>query len=136
MQENARKMGVDSLAEEIARNDRLLRYSFAWSDEELDSWNLSPWRLNVQVTLGCNHRCLSCSLRKRHPDELALVEWQAVLREGVEHLGVRAVSLTGGEPLSRPDTAEIISFIRSLGVPHVGMSSNMTLVDSRVIPGP
>jgi hypothetical protein len=40
MTEKESPADVASLANEIARDDRLLRYSLPWSGEELRSWRL------------------------------------------------------------------------------------------------
>jgi molybdenum cofactor biosynthesis enzyme MoaA len=42
------------------------------------------------------------------------------------------VRLTGGEPLVRKDLTSIVASIRSLGVQHIGITTNGLVLKSRV----
>ncbi|MCP4534768.1 MAG: radical SAM protein, partial [Delftia sp.] len=62
--------------------------------------------LTLSLTYRCNSRCATCNVWKREADELTLDEWERVLRS----LGHTPywITVSGGEPLLRPDAVEII----------------------------
>ncbi len=73
--------------------------------------------LRISLTDKCNLRCTYCMpaegmqwLPKQ--DLLTATEIQHLVQVGVEHLGVRELRLTGGEPLIRADLEQIISGVR------------------------
>lgn len=73
----------------------------------------------LELTYSCSHQCIFCScpweanpmLRER---ELSTDEWKQAI-DALLRRGVRAITLTGGEPLTRPDIREIISHVTSRG---------------------
>ncbi len=69
------------------------------------------------LTNACNLRCVHCELEAGHaaPDELSTEEALRVADELIE-LGCRKVSLTGGEPLLRPDWPVIAEHLAAAGV--------------------
>lgn len=69
-----------------------------------------PFILELEITRRCNLRCIHCYARaedREFPDELALAEVRAVLDDGHE-LGIRELSLTGGEVFLREDFLDIV----------------------------
>src|SRR5438034_2909410 len=84
--------------------------------------------MRLSLTDKCNLRCTYCM-----PAEgLEWLSKQAVMtaseivrlvRIGVEHLGVRELRLTGGEPLVRADLVDIISALREA---HPDLPISMT----------
>lgn len=84
------------------------------------------------VTKHCNLRCKMCGVCEYDPTrdeqpEMNAEEWKAVLRSA-RNLGCSLVSITGGEPLLRPDIYELIRFARDLGM-AVHLCSNGMLID-------
>lgn len=77
--------------------------------------------LDIELTERCNNACLHCYINRAEDDararqqELSTAEWQDVLRQAAG-LGALGVRLTGGEPLLRPDFAELYVFARRLGL--------------------
>lgn len=76
-----------------------------------------------EVTTRCNHECLHCynawknALPLPYPaGELPTGETLAMLGKLLDETGARLVSLSGGEPMLRPDVYEIVDFLRSRGV--------------------
>lgn len=73
-----------------------------------------PYCLLAEVTYRCPLKCPYCSnplkLRLDRP-ELETADWARVLAEAAE-LGVAQVHFSGGEPLARPDLAELIGHAR------------------------
>ncbi len=84
------------------------------------------------VTKHCNLRCKMCGVCEYDPTcdeqpELTTDEWKGVLRSAC-NLGCSLVSMTGGEPLLRPDIFELVGFARELGM-AVHLCSNGMLLD-------
>lgn len=84
------------------------------------------WNLIRRCNLSCSH-CYSSSTDKDFPGELNFQQICAVLND-LHTYGVRALILSGGEPLLRPDIFKIAHYARSLGL-YIGLSSNGTLID-------
>ncbi len=82
------------------------------------------FNVNLEVTKRCNARCDFCDYwQEDHPEELT--DYVPVLRK----LRPLSVSLTGGEPLLRPDLADIIgSLRRNFGFLVIGMVTNGLLL--------
>lgn len=82
-----------------------------------------------EVTLRCNLRCRLCgsAAGKAREDELSTQEMLDVCGQ-MGRLGVRTVTLMGGEPLVREDWPLIISELTTYGV-SVDMVSNGVLVN-------
>lgn len=69
-----------------------------------------PFILELEITRRCNLQCVHCYAQAADtpfPDELTLSEIRTVLRDGAE-LGIRELSLTGGEVFLRPDFIPIL----------------------------
>ncbi|MFA4965752.1 MAG: radical SAM protein [Thermoleophilia bacterium] len=77
--------------------------------------------LDVELTERCDNRCVHCCInlprqdRRARARELTTARLLAVLEEAAG-LGALAVRFTGGEPLLRPDFAEIYVHARELGM--------------------
>jgi MoaA/NifB/PqqE/SkfB family radical SAM enzyme len=68
-----------------------------------------PSILAISPTMRCNYNCRGCYSRGRPTDdELSTNELDALYFEA-EELGVHSIVLTGGEPLLRGDTLDIIA---------------------------
>ena len=73
-----------------------------------------PSVLAVSPTMRCNYSCAGCYSRGRPTDdELSTSELDALYSEAAE-LGVHSIVLTGGEPLLRGDTVDLIARHRRL----------------------
>jgi MoaA/NifB/PqqE/SkfB family radical SAM enzyme len=73
-----------------------------------------PSILAVSPTMRCNYNCKGCYSRGRPTDdELSTGELDALYSEA-EELGVHSIVLTGGEPLLRNDTVDLIARHRHL----------------------
>ncbi|HOX05292.1 MAG TPA: radical SAM protein [Planctomycetota bacterium] len=96
-----------------------------------------------EVTQRCNHDCPHCYNAWKNPvdypmGELGTAETLAMLGKLLDETGASLVSLTGGEPMLRPDIYEIVDFLRSRGI-TVNLITNGGLLDdaaiARLIPG-
>ncbi len=91
--------------------------------------------LRISLTRRCNFRCVYCHdeglgpvlpARSLAPDEMSAAH---VLRlvEVAAGFGISSVKYTGGEPLLRPDLAEIIAGTRAR-IPRVSLTTNGSLL--------
>jgi cyclic pyranopterin phosphate synthase len=96
--------------------------------------------LRVSITDRCNERCSYCmpqELQEWLPRQeiLTYEETLRLIRIAAE-LGVSAVRITGGEPLTRRD---VIDFVRRIpeisGIESIGLSTNGTLLSREISPG-
>jgi len=89
-------------------------------------------RLDIELTERCNNNCAHCYINLPATDEAARAReldtrtLQGILIEAAA-LGCLTVRFTGGEPLLRPDFAELYLFARRLGL-KVMIFSNATLL--------
>ncbi|MEM2109198.1 MAG: GTP 3',8-cyclase MoaA [Candidatus Odinarchaeota archaeon] len=99
-----------------------------------DSFGRDVTNLRISVTQRCNLRCQYChhegerDIKKEYmtPDEIAKITSLGA------KLGVRKIKITGGEPLLRPDIAEIIRKIKHVkGITEVSMTTNGTLLNQK-----
>ena len=105
-----------------------------------------PYALLAEITYRCPLHCPYCSnpvaasLREapRHPrvvgysnGELTTDEWKRVIREAAA-LGVLQIGFSGGEPLVRPDLAELIGAARGANLYTNLITSGIGLDDERV----
>ena len=88
------------------------------------------WNLIRRCNLHCSH-CYSASTNKDFPDELSY-EQACTVMDDLHQFGVRALILSGGEPLLRPDIYNLGRRAKALGM-YVGLSSNGTLITEQNI---
>jgi len=92
--------------------------------------------LRISVTDKCNFRCPYCMPKSRFgpghrflPRDEALDAAEIVrLAKVFQSAGVTKIRLTGGEPLLRPDLADIIRGIAALGMQDIALTTNGALL--------
>lgn len=86
-----------------------------------------------EVTMGCNMRCKHCGSSCTHPlpDELTTAE-ALDLCDQIADLGLHWITLSGGEPLTRPDWPQLVRRLREKGV-IPNMITNAWLCDEAAI---
>jgi PqqA peptide cyclase len=91
-----------------------------------------PYALLAELTYRCPLHCPYCSnpTRGQGGEELTTNEWRRVFRETTE-LGVLQVGFSGGEPLVRPDLAELVYDARETGLYTNLITSGIGLDASR-----
>ena len=88
--------------------------------------------LDIELTERCNNACIHCYINLPAKDqqaarrELSTGQWKAILQQAAD-LGALYVRFTGGEPLLRPDFAELYLFTRRLGM-DVVLFTNARLI--------
>jgi len=94
--------------------------------------------LIVEVTPRCNHDCLHCynvwknAAPYPFEGELGTAELSALLDRVLDETGVNEVTLTGGEPLLRPDIVQLVEHLNARGA-AVDLITNGTLLDAAMI---
>ncbi len=95
--------------------------------------------LIFEVTQRCNHACLHCynvwqgephSSRRYPRGELDTAQTLRLLAKALDETDCHHVTLTGGEPLLRPDLPVLLDFLRGRNV-RVTMISNGHLLDEQ-----
>lgn len=88
-----------------------------------------PRKCVFEATLACNLRCRHCGSRagKRRADELSTAEAKDLFGQLAE-LGCQKITISGGEPLMRPDWSELITAAARTGM-HVGLITNAVAFD-------
>ena len=96
--------------------------------------NSNPLALIAELTHRCPLHCVYCSnpleLSQRN-SELSTEIWSRVFREAVE-AGVLHADFTVGEPLARPDLAELIRAARSAGLYVNLITSGLPMDEARL----
>ncbi len=110
-----------------------MRYGHTQSSAR-DATALTPRPVVVwAVTKACNLRCVHCYASadaNPAPGELTKSEGHALL-EDLKRFKVPAVLFSGGEPLHRADTLELIEYAQQLGL-SCTLSTNGLLIDDAV----
>ena len=85
-----------------------------------------------EITMGCNMRCGHCgsSCEERLPDELTTDEALSLIDQ-IADLGLRWITLSGGEPLIREDLPQLVQKLVSRSV-AVNIITNGWLIDSKM----
>lgn len=81
------------------------------------------WETTRACDLACRH-CRAEAVRDRHPDELDTEEAMRLM-DAVRALGRPLLVLSGGDPLKRPDTVDLVRYGVEIGL-RVGMTPSGT----------
>lgn len=115
------------LCDHRAGNERL-RYGHRSKDTHGDG---CPRPVVVwAVTKACNLRCIHCYASAQPdaaPNELTFEQGKALL-DDLRRFNVPAVLFSGGEPLARTDTPELIGYAQSIGLTCT-LSTNGVMID-------
>jgi MoaA/NifB/PqqE/SkfB family radical SAM enzyme len=95
----------------------------------LSNNNIQIDRVNFMITKVCNLHCRMCDVPQFNFGEkdLSLDKIKEIIREAAE-LGAETLELSGGEPMTRKDIYEIISYATSLKL-KTFMATNGTLIN-------
>jgi MoaA/NifB/PqqE/SkfB family radical SAM enzyme len=91
-----------------------------------------PRFASLFVTRKCNCRCPYCKSIDQPFIDITLEKWKAII-DRLHSWGVRIFSLTGGEPLVRPDILEIVEYISKNKKSVAWMISNFKSMDRSMI---
>lgn len=90
--------------------DLIIRWPLYQLNYFLGYPRLLPFNYTLLVSTKCNSRCKTCNIWKQHHDELAMGEWEKILKS----LGHSPywITISGGEPFLYP---EIVNFVKLCG---------------------
>ena len=97
----------------------------------------SPFSLTLEMTPLCNFNCPMCYVHlsraemEKRGKPLSAAQWLEITRQFAE-MGLVAVNLSGGEPLTRPDFWEIYEGISRQGI-YPSLFTNGALLDERAV---
>lgn len=115
----------------IARSLRVLnedsRRQLSW---HMDRPLVAPKQVIIDMTDRCFFRCPTCDKWrvKEVPPELTLTEWQAALGAIYDWMGPFHLSISGGEPLMRPEVIDLIAWASQRHI-STNLMTNGWLVD-------
>ncbi|MFZ0030891.1 MAG: GTP 3',8-cyclase MoaA [Candidatus Cybelea sp.] len=103
----------------------------------IDGFSRPITYLRVSVTDKCNLRCVYCMPEGGLPwlrrDEILSYEEIAQIVRAAASVGVRAIRLTGGEPLVRRNLSRLIATIASIpGIDDIALSTNGLLLEEQL----
>lgn len=101
---------------------------------ELD-FDRAPFLVIWETTRACDLACKHCraeAVPDRHPAELSTEEARALM-SSVRQFGRPLFVLTGGDPLKRPDTVELVRYGASIGLRVAMTPSGTPLMTETVI---
>lgn len=102
-----------------------------------DAFNRPITYLRVSITDKCNLRCVYCMPESGLPwlrrDELLSYEEIIEIVRAAAQVGVRAIRLTGGEPLVRRDLHRLVAGINAIdGIDDIALSTNAVLLEEQL----
>ncbi len=102
-----------------------------------DGFNRPITYLRISVTDKCNLRCVYCMPEAGLPwlrrDEILSYEEIAAIVRAAASVGVRAIRLTGGEPLVRRDLSRLVRAIADVpGIEDIALSTNALLLEEQL----
>jgi len=104
-------------------------------EREISFYSLQPREVNLELTHRCNLRCKMCGVwmkEKNHQDmELSAQEYSEMFIQ-MKDMGVKLVTLAGGEPFIRKDLFKIVEAAKSQEL-ICNVFTNGTLIDRDAI---
>lgn len=102
-----------------------------------DAFNRPITYLRISVTEKCNLRCVYCMPESGLPwlsrDEILDYDEIVQIVCAAASAGVRSIRLTGGEPLLRPDLAQLVGAISQIpGIDDIALSTNALLLQEQL----
>jgi MoaA/NifB/PqqE/SkfB family radical SAM enzyme len=92
--------------------------------------NKFPKRIDVNPTAKCNLRCTFCWGPEHNiPDGIDTQGWEKIIGFFAAN-GTKEIVFTGGEPLIRPDLAQLLCFAKEQGL-RVTLSTNTLLLNEK-----
>jgi len=95
---------------------------------------VNPLIANVSITQNCNSRCSYCDIWKwqNFIADPTIEELKRIF-SSLANLGVKVVSLSGGEPLLRKDIEEVISIVKSYNMRAQIVTNGILLSKEKII---
>ena len=116
---------IDAINTQDKKSKRRISYIAEGSQLRIVQWELTGL---------CNLKCLHCYQYKylENNSDLDLLNCKKIICELAE-LGVEKISISGGEPLMRPDLMEILRFIETKNIQVESIFTNGTLISEELL---
>lgn len=96
----------------------------------IDRFHRNVTYLRISVTDRCQMSCSYCTLQEEPKETLTADEIGELVRVVGARLGFRKIRLTGGEPLLRPDLAQVVkNIVATPEIVEVAMTTNGLLLE-------
>ena len=119
---------IDTITKNIRRFRTVMQ-------REISCYSLQPREVNIELTHRCNLRCKMCGVWTKGVDqrlrELTAQEYLDIFSQ-MKDLGVKIVTLAGGEPFLRKDLFDIIKAAKSRGL-KCYVFTNGTLINNHAV---
>lgn len=75
------------------------------------------FEVTIEVTQQCPNKCIYCSSMSS-PDKIGALDFNTICQcvDDAAYLGAKLINLSGGEPMLRPDIAQIADYIHNKGL--------------------
>ncbi|GAB4331854.1 MAG: radical SAM protein [Promethearchaeota archaeon] len=97
-----------------------------------------PFNAQIELTMHCNFRCEFCGIPYNQDfyagQEMTLAQIKRVV-DDLDACDITTLSLTGGEPLIRPDVGEIVKYATDKGTFIVAIATNGWFLEKRLKTG-
>ena len=122
-------LSVSNLLCDYRSGNEKLRYSHARFENNGAPRPVVVWAVTKACNLHCVH-CYASAGAGAAPNELTHEEGLTLL-DNLKQFNVPAVLFSGGEPLMRSDTLELMAYAQALGLPCT-LSTNGVLIDDQM----
>jgi len=82
--------------------------------------------------MACSYCVTDIHDHQEISNKLSVEELLTLIRMLYEHVGIKKIRITGGEPLLYPHLTQLISGIRDIGISNIGMTSNGQVLSKKV----
>lgn len=89
-----------------------------------------PFSVNFKITNRCNRNCQYCNYPSNEVQEMTTTQIISMINQ-FKKMGMRKLSINGGEPLLREDLGEIVTYVSSNNIMTV-ITSNGDLVKGKI----
>ncbi|MFO0664194.1 MAG: radical SAM protein [Polyangiaceae bacterium] len=96
----------------------------------------APKSVRISLTDRCDLACVYCRPHRHErylEERLDLDSWKSMVR-GLVRAGIRRVRITGGEPLLHPQLLDMVSFLASVGLDDLALTTNATRLEKLANP--
>ncbi|MBZ9577966.1 glycosyltransferase [Patescibacteria group bacterium] len=89
-----------------------------------------PRLLILDITHSCNLSCRICDIWKTaNRDKDIPISYIKKILSQTKGVGIKEITLSGGEPLLRKDIFEILDYTKTLGIKNLGILSNGVVIE-------
>lgn len=105
---------------------------FEGAVKEFYKFNFLPQELHIDLTTGCNERCVHCYIPDHNNQQfLDINTFKRVINDFVQNQGL-TVYLSGGEPMLHPQFKEMVKYCYRKNL-NIVIMSNLTLCDDAMV---